>query len=201
MLIDGLRYNLTTLNGDVFVTGREFYSSGEAAGNGAGSNVQFNSLQGIPSEEIGGIDVYKVAEGVDYRRWSGRHDRPENARSAGPDDGLQPGRQLPRIHHRQDQQLDTERHPGRRLQVQRPSRRHRQLLLRGPAYPHRRSAGLQPIRLERYQFGADPHRRPAYRIAIHHHPANTTCSRSCSISRTSTTAERTSAHRSVWPGR
>ena len=59
VLIDGLRYNLTTLNGDVFVTGREFYSSGESAGNGAGSNVQFNSLQGIPSEEIGGIDVYK----------------------------------------------------------------------------------------------------------------------------------------------
>lgn len=59
VLIDGLRYNLTTLNGDVFVTGREFYSSGEAAGGGAGANVQFNSLQGIPSEEIGGIDVYK----------------------------------------------------------------------------------------------------------------------------------------------
>ena len=59
VLIDGLRYNLTTLNGDVFATGREFYSSGEAAGGGAGSNVQFNSLQGIPSEEIGGIDVYK----------------------------------------------------------------------------------------------------------------------------------------------
>jgi iron complex outermembrane receptor protein len=59
VLIDGLRYNLTTLNGDVFLTGREFYSSGEAANNGAGANVQYNSLQGIPSEEIGGIDVYK----------------------------------------------------------------------------------------------------------------------------------------------
>jgi TonB-dependent receptor len=59
VLIDGLRYNLTTLNGDVFLTGREFYSSGESSGNGAGANVQYNSLQGIPSEEIGGIDVYK----------------------------------------------------------------------------------------------------------------------------------------------
>jgi TonB-dependent receptor len=59
VLIDGLRYNLTTLNGDVFATGREFYSSGEASGNGAGANVQYNSLQGIPIEEIGGIDVYK----------------------------------------------------------------------------------------------------------------------------------------------
>ena len=59
VLIDGLRYNLTTLNGDIFATGREFYSSGESSGNGAGANVQYNSLQGIPSEEIGGIDVYK----------------------------------------------------------------------------------------------------------------------------------------------
>lgn len=59
VLIDGLRYNLTTLNGDVFLTGREFYSSGEASGGGAGANVQYNSLQGIPSQEIGGIDVYK----------------------------------------------------------------------------------------------------------------------------------------------
>ncbi len=59
VLIDGLRYNLTTLNGNVFLTGREFYSSGESSGNGAGANVQYNSLQGIPSEEIGRIDVYK----------------------------------------------------------------------------------------------------------------------------------------------
>ena len=59
VLIDGLRQNLTTLNGDVFLTGREFYVSGEASGGGAGSNSQYNSLEGIPSEEIGGIDVYK----------------------------------------------------------------------------------------------------------------------------------------------
>ena len=60
VLIDGLRYNLTTLNGNVFLTGREFYSSGESAGNGAGANVQYNSLQGVPSEEIGRINVYKT---------------------------------------------------------------------------------------------------------------------------------------------
>ena len=59
VLIDGLRQNLTTLNGDTFLTGREFYVSGEASGGGAGSNSQYNSLEGIPSEEIGGIDVYK----------------------------------------------------------------------------------------------------------------------------------------------
>jgi TonB-dependent receptor len=59
VLIDGLRQNLTTLNGDIFLTGKEFYVSGEGSGNGAGSNAQYQSLEGIPSEEIGGIDVIK----------------------------------------------------------------------------------------------------------------------------------------------
>jgi iron complex outermembrane recepter protein len=60
VLINGLRQNLTTLNGDVFLTGREFYVSGEAANGGAGANAQYSSLEGIPSEEIGGIDIYKT---------------------------------------------------------------------------------------------------------------------------------------------
>ena len=51
VLIDGLRQNLTTLNGDVFLTGKEFYVSGEASGGGAGGNSQYGSLEGIPSEE------------------------------------------------------------------------------------------------------------------------------------------------------
>jgi len=59
VLIDGLRQNLTTLDGDLFLTGREFYVSGEASGGGAGSNAQYNSLEGIPSDIIGGIDVIK----------------------------------------------------------------------------------------------------------------------------------------------
>ncbi len=59
VLINGLRQNLTTLNGDVFLTGKEFYVSGEAANGGAGANAQYSSLEGIPSEEIGGIDIYK----------------------------------------------------------------------------------------------------------------------------------------------
>lgn len=59
VLIQGLGNNLITLNGEVFLTGREFYVSGEASGGGAGGNVQYSSLQGIPSEEIGGIDVIK----------------------------------------------------------------------------------------------------------------------------------------------
>jgi iron complex outermembrane recepter protein len=57
VLIDGLGNNLITLNGEVLLTGREIYSSGEGSG-GAG-NVQYASLEGIPSEEIGGIDVIK----------------------------------------------------------------------------------------------------------------------------------------------
>jgi len=59
VLIDGLRQNVTLLNGEVFLTGREFYVSGEASGGGAGANGQYASLEGVPSEEIGGIDVYK----------------------------------------------------------------------------------------------------------------------------------------------
>ncbi|MBV9724439.1 MAG: TonB-dependent receptor [Gammaproteobacteria bacterium] len=57
VLIDGLQNNLITLNGEVLLTGREIYSSGEGSG-GAG-NIQYASLEGIPSEEIGGVDVIK----------------------------------------------------------------------------------------------------------------------------------------------
>ena len=57
VLIDGLSNNLITLNGEVLLTGREIYSSGESSG-GAGG-IQYASLEGIPSEEIGGIDVIK----------------------------------------------------------------------------------------------------------------------------------------------
>jgi iron complex outermembrane recepter protein len=59
VLIDGLRQNLVTLNGDVFLTGKEFYVSGEASGNGAGANKQYGSLETIPSELVSGIDVIK----------------------------------------------------------------------------------------------------------------------------------------------
>jgi len=62
VLIDGLRQNLTTLNGDVFLTGKEFYVSGEAANGGSGANAQYASMEGIPSEEIGGVDIYKSPE-------------------------------------------------------------------------------------------------------------------------------------------
>jgi len=65
VLIDGLSNNLITLNGEVFLTGREFYVSGEASGGGNGGNVQYSSLEGIPSEEIGGIDVIKNPTAAD----------------------------------------------------------------------------------------------------------------------------------------
>jgi TonB-dependent receptor len=65
VLIDGLANNLITLNGEVFLTGREFYVSGEASGGGNGGNVQYASLEGIPSEQIGGIDVIKNPTAAD----------------------------------------------------------------------------------------------------------------------------------------
>src|ERR1700691_5859470 len=59
VLIDGLRQNLVTLNGDVSLTGKEFYVSGEASGGGAGGNSQYGSLETIPSQLVSGIDVIK----------------------------------------------------------------------------------------------------------------------------------------------
>src|SRR5580704_6214050 len=59
VLIDGLGNNLITLNGEVLLTGREIYVSGESSGGGGTSGLQYASLEGIPSEEIGAIDVIK----------------------------------------------------------------------------------------------------------------------------------------------
>lgn len=51
--IRGLDQNVTLLNGDIFVTGLEIFRIGE------GNIRQDSSLEGIPSELIGGVDVYK----------------------------------------------------------------------------------------------------------------------------------------------
>jgi iron complex outermembrane receptor protein len=59
VLIDGLGNNLITLNGEVLLTGREIYVAGESSGGGGNSGLQYASLEGIPTEEIGGIDVIK----------------------------------------------------------------------------------------------------------------------------------------------
>src|SRR5450631_3685162 len=59
VLIDGLSNNLITLNGEVLLTGREIYVAGESSGGGGNSGLQYASLEGIPSEEVGGIDVIK----------------------------------------------------------------------------------------------------------------------------------------------
>ncbi len=57
VLVEGLSQNVIELNGDDFLTGREFYTSGEAANGGAGANFQYSSLESIPSEEVSGINV------------------------------------------------------------------------------------------------------------------------------------------------
>lgn len=51
--IRGLDQNVTVLNNDVFVSGMEIFRLGE------GNIRQDASLEGIPSELIGGVDVYK----------------------------------------------------------------------------------------------------------------------------------------------
>ena len=59
VLIDGLRQNSITLNSDVFLTGKEFYTYGEASGGGSGANIQYNSFSTIPSDQLGGVAVIK----------------------------------------------------------------------------------------------------------------------------------------------
>ncbi len=51
--IRGLEQNLTLLNGDLFVSGQETFKVGE------GNFVRNDSLEGVPSELIGGVDVFK----------------------------------------------------------------------------------------------------------------------------------------------
>ncbi len=51
--IRGLDQNVTLLDDDIFLTGLELYTQGE------GNDRQNDSLEGIPSELIGGVDVYK----------------------------------------------------------------------------------------------------------------------------------------------
>ena len=51
--IRGLDQNVTLLNGENFVTGLEIFKVGE------GSFTRDSSLEGVPSDLIGGVDVYK----------------------------------------------------------------------------------------------------------------------------------------------
>lgn len=51
--IRGLDQNVTLLNDDIFLSGLELYTQGE------GNVRETDSLEGIPSELLGGVDVYK----------------------------------------------------------------------------------------------------------------------------------------------
>jgi iron complex outermembrane recepter protein len=51
--IRGLDQNVTLLNDDIFLSGLELYTQGE------GNVRESDSLEGVPSELLGGIDVYK----------------------------------------------------------------------------------------------------------------------------------------------
>jgi iron complex outermembrane receptor protein len=51
--IRGLSQNVTLLDGDIFLTGLELYTQGE------GNFRETDSLEGIPSELLGGVDVFK----------------------------------------------------------------------------------------------------------------------------------------------
>ncbi|MDZ7924473.1 MAG: TonB-dependent receptor plug domain-containing protein [Marinagarivorans sp.] len=57
--IRGLGNNLTLLNGEAFVSGMEYYQAGEG-------RTEFDgSLEGVPSELLGGVEVIKTARASD----------------------------------------------------------------------------------------------------------------------------------------
>ena len=57
--IRGLGNNLTLLNGDAFISGLEYYQAGEG-------RTEFDgSLEGVPSELLGGVEVIKTARASD----------------------------------------------------------------------------------------------------------------------------------------
>jgi iron complex outermembrane recepter protein len=57
VLIRGLPQNVVTLNGEYFLNGFEMFAVGEGAGGGGNRGV--DSLEGVPSELLGAVDVYK----------------------------------------------------------------------------------------------------------------------------------------------
>ena len=125
VLIDGLSNNLITLNGEVFLTGKEFYVSGEASGGGNGSNIQYSSLEGIPSEEIGGIDVIKNPSAADREGGLGRHHKSDNALGARAAPWAESGSQCPRYQSGgRAGRRHSRGHAGGRIQVQRHLRAH-----------------------------------------------------------------------------
>ena len=130
MLIDGLSNNLITLNGEVFLTGREFYVSGEASGGGNGSNIQYSSLEGIPSEEIGGIDVIKNPTAADREGGLGGTINLITRSALAQRAGLNLAANVRGTKAEDAQGSATPvRHAGGRLQVQRHLRAHREPFL------------------------------------------------------------------------
>lgn len=56
--IRGMSNNLTLLNNEGFVTGMEYFQLGE------GRSEFQDSLEGVPSELLGGVDVYKTPKSL-----------------------------------------------------------------------------------------------------------------------------------------
>ena len=175
VLIDGLRQNLTTLNGDIFLTGKEFAVSGEDSGGGAGGNANTarsrasRAKRSAASTSIKNPDASMTEGGlggtIDLKTRDPL-DGPTASRSAAisaaPRPTTRPG--------------DANCHPGRFLQVRQSPGLYRQPLLRRREDAHQGVRGLQPQHLDDRQlghanlFGADVGGRPdhpAQRPAFH----------------------------------
>ena len=156
VLIHGLSNNLITLNGEVFLTGREFYVSGEASGGGVGGNVQYASLEGIPSEEIGGIDVIKNPTAANGEGGLGGIINLKTRSALAQKRRLQPRRQRAILGRRgHGRQRHPERHAGRRLQVQRRLRHHRERVVQRTGHGQQGIPGSEPQPVADHEFGAE----------------------------------------------
>jgi len=159
VLIDGLRQNLVTLNGDVFLTGKEFYVSGEASGGGAGGNKQYGSLETIPSELVSGIDVIKNPNAAITEGGLGGTINLKTADPLQAQDGLSlPACSANRM--RNGRTTRPRRHAGRVLQDQRPPCRQRQPHVQRFEDAHPGIPGRESQRMGHLEFGDASLHRP-----------------------------------------
>ena len=136
--IRGLDQNVTLLNDDIFLSGLELYTQGE------GNVREADSLEGIPSELLGGIDVYKSPNASQSESGLGGIINLKTRSPFAPE-RHDAGRQ--RALRRQRRGLGAARRAGVQSRVQRAPGRHGIGVLRQAAVPDRRARRSEPRRL------------------------------------------------------
>ena len=160
--IRGLDQNVTLLNDDIFLSGLELYTQGE------GNVREADSLEGIPSELLGGIDVYKSPNASQSESGLGGI---INLKTRSPFDlERHDARRQPALR-RQRRGLGAARRAGVQSRVQRAPGRHRIGVLRQAAVPDGRARRSEPRQLAVFRIVTTARRcrqnyfAPEYRYA------------------------------------